>query len=208
MDEEISIQNERDIAGPTGVGMAFAVGFFFSFRWILSLFATTVLGAETHVSGGLSLALNFLLLGFICIHSLGAGSRTFSSMLRLSSVRWVVAFLLFSLISLVWSSTASLAASLVYWCEMAADAAMVILLLRAAPAIDIASSLCRIGPMMCAVELDTDHPFLPTYVDSGQDRSPIVVDLDLGMRTRQPACDQHQSSLCLVRRFGAPVDHL
>jgi len=143
MDEEISIQNERDIAGPTGVGMAFAVGFFFSFRWILSLFATTVLGAETHVSGGLSLALNFLLLGFICIHSLGAGSRTFSSMLRLSSVRWVVAFLLFSLISLVWSSTASLAASLVYWCEMAADAAMVILLLRAAPAIDIASSLFK-----------------------------------------------------------------
>jgi len=123
--------------------MAFAVGFFFSFRWILSLFAVTVLGVETHTSGALSLALNFLLLGLVCIHSLGAGSRTFNSMLRLNSLRWVMAFLVFSLISFAWSSTASLTASLVYWCAMTADVAMVVLLLRAAPAIDVASSLFK-----------------------------------------------------------------
>lgn len=123
--------------------MAFAVGFFFSLRWALGLFAVTVLGAEAHTSGGLSLGLNFLLLGIVCIHSLGAGRLTFVSMLRLPSLRWVVAFLVFSLISLAWSSTASLTVSLIYWCGMAADVAMVILLLRAAPAIDVASSLAK-----------------------------------------------------------------
>jgi len=143
MDQESSIQNEHGISRPTGIDMAFAVGFFFSFRWILSLFAITVLGAEVHTSGGLSLALNFLFLGFVCIHSLGSADRKFTSMLRLTSLRWVMAFLTFSLISLAWSSTASLTASLIYWCAMAADVAMVILLLRAAPAIDVASSLFK-----------------------------------------------------------------
>jgi len=143
MDNESSIQNAHGVPKPTGIDMAFAVGFFFSFRWILSLFAITVLGLEEHISGTISLTLNFLLLGFVCIYSLGAGNRTFTSMLRINSLRWVMAFLLFSLISFAWSSTASLTASLVYWCGMAADVAMVILLLRAAPAINVASSLFK-----------------------------------------------------------------
>jgi len=143
MDKESSIRNEHGIPEPTGIDMAFAVGFFFSFRWILSLFAVAVLGVETHISGTISLTLNFLLLGFVCIYSLGAGTLTFTSMLRISSLRWVVAFLLFSLISFAWSGTASLTASLVYWCAMAADVAMVVLLLRADPAIDVASSLFK-----------------------------------------------------------------
>jgi exopolysaccharide production protein ExoQ len=143
MNQNSSILVDHGIPRPAGIDMAFAVGFFFSFRWILSLFAVTVLGAEIHTSGALSLALNFLLLGFVCIHSMGAGRYTFISMLRLRSLRWVVAFLAFALISLVWSSTASLTASLVYWFGIAADVAMVILLLRAAPAIDVASSLAK-----------------------------------------------------------------
>jgi exopolysaccharide production protein ExoQ len=143
MDQDPSILGDYGIPEPTGNNMAFAVGFFFSFRWILSLFAVAVLGVETHTSGALSLALNFILLGLVCIHSLGAGSRRFTSMLRLNSLRWVVAFLAFSLTSLAWSSTASLAASLIYWCGMAADVAMVILLLRASPAMDVASSLFK-----------------------------------------------------------------
>jgi O-antigen ligase len=143
MDEKSSTICDVGSPKPAGIDMAFAVGFFFSFRWILSLFAITVLGAETHTGGGLSLALNFLLLGLVCIHSLGAGNRTFTSMLRLISLRWVVAFLAFSLISLTWSSTASLAASLIYWSAMAADVAMVVILLRSAPAINVASSLSK-----------------------------------------------------------------
>jgi len=143
MEQGSSIQNDHGVHGPTGIDMAFAVGFFFSGRWILGLFAVSVLGTETHTSGSLSLGLNFLVLGVVCIHSLGAGRRTFASMLRLPSLRWVVAFLVFSQISLAWSSTASLTASLIYWCGMAADVAMVILLLRAAPAIDVASSLAK-----------------------------------------------------------------
>jgi exopolysaccharide production protein ExoQ len=143
MDQDSSVLNDYRVPRPALIGMAFAVGFFFSLQWILSLFAITVLGAETNTGGSLSLALNFLLLGFVCVHSLGAGRYTFTSMLHLASLRWVVAFLAFSLISLAWSSTASLTASLVYWCAMAADVAMVVILLRAAPAIDVASSLSK-----------------------------------------------------------------
>jgi len=91
MDQGFSIQNEYGIPGPIGTDMAFAVGFFFSFRWILSLFAITVLGVETHASGALSLALNFLLLGLVCIHSLGSAKQKFTSMLGLNSLRWVMA---------------------------------------------------------------------------------------------------------------------
>jgi len=143
MEQQPSIESGRGIPGPVGVDMAFAVGFFFSFRWILSLFAITVLGAEVHTSGALALALNFLFLGLVCFYSLGAYTCTFKSMLQLNSLRWVMAFLAFSLISLAWSGTASLAASLIYWCAMAADVAMVVLLLRAEPAMDVASSLFK-----------------------------------------------------------------
>jgi exopolysaccharide production protein ExoQ len=143
MDQESTTRNDRGMSGTTGIDMAFAVGFFFSFRWILSLIAVTILGVETHTSGALSLALNFLLLGLVCTHSLGSADRKFTSMLGLNSLRWVMAFLVFSLISLAWSSTASFTASLVYWCAMTADVVMVVLLLRAAPAIDVASSLFK-----------------------------------------------------------------
>jgi len=143
MEQKSSTYKNYDSPKPTGFDMAFAVGFFFSLRWVLSLFAITVLGAETHTSGGLSLGLNLLLLGFVCIHSLGAGRYAFTSMLRIGSMRWVVAFLVFSALSFLWSTTASLLASLVYWGDMAADVAMVVILVRAAPATEVASSLFK-----------------------------------------------------------------
>jgi len=143
MEENSYPYEDYDSPKPTSIDMAFAVGFFFSLRWILSLFAITVLGAETHTSGGLSLGLNLLLLGFVCIHSLGTGRQTFISMLRIGSLRWVVAFLVFSALSFLWTTTSSLPASLIYWSDMAADVAMVVILVRAAPATEVASSLFK-----------------------------------------------------------------
>jgi exopolysaccharide production protein ExoQ len=143
MEEKSFSYEDYGSAKPAGIDMGFAVGFFFSLRWTLSLFAITVLGAETHTSGGLSLGLNFLLLGLVCIHSLGAGRQTFTSMLRIGSVRWVAAFLVFSAASLLWSTTSSVPASIIYWADMAADVAMVVILIRAASATEVASALFK-----------------------------------------------------------------
>lgn len=53
--------------------MAFAVGFFFSFRAVIPLFSVRVLGTEPRTGAEVSLALTFFLLGLVCFHSLGPG---------------------------------------------------------------------------------------------------------------------------------------
>ena len=107
------------------------------------LFSVRVLGTDPRVGAEANLALNFLLLGLVGFASLGAGKRTFGSMIRLRSVQWVLVFLAFSGCSLAWSVTASLPTSVVYWCGIAADAVMVFLLLRAGPVTAVAHSLMK-----------------------------------------------------------------
>ena len=107
------------------------------------LFSVRVLGTDPRVGAEANLALNFLLLGLVVFASLGAGKRTFGSMVRLRSIQWVLVFLAFSGCSLAWSVTASLPTSVVYWCGIAADAVMVFLLLRAGPVTAVAHSLMK-----------------------------------------------------------------
>ena len=126
-----------------GSVLAFAVGFFFSFRAVIVLFSVRVLGTDPRIGAEANLALNFLLLGLVCFSSLGAAKHTFGSMMRLRSIQWVLVFLAFSGCSLAWSVTASLPTSVVYWCGIAADASMVFLLLRAGPVTAVAHSLMK-----------------------------------------------------------------
>ena len=94
------------------------------------LFSVRVLGTEPRTGSEINLALSLLLLALVCFYSLGPGSRTLGSILGLSSIRWVLVFLAFSLCSLAWSETVSLSTSIAYWCGMAAEVAMVVLLLH------------------------------------------------------------------------------
>jgi exopolysaccharide production protein ExoQ len=128
---------------PATIGPAFAVGFFFSFRLVLVLFSVRVLGTDPSMGSAIALALDFFLFAVVCFHSLGFANRTFRSMLRLPSIRWVFIFLAFSCCSLAWSETVSLTVSLAYWCGMATDVAMVVLLLRAGPVTDITHSMMK-----------------------------------------------------------------
>src|ERR1700731_1477009 len=130
-------------ANPTGVGLSFAVGFFFSFRIVVSLFSVRVLGTDARTGAELGLALNFLLLLVVAFYSLGEVRQTFGSMARLWSIRWVLLFLLFSCCSLSWSSTESLSSAVAYWCGLAADVAIVVLLLRADAVTDVAIALMK-----------------------------------------------------------------
>jgi exopolysaccharide production protein ExoQ len=125
------------------VSLAFSIGFFLSFRSVIPVFFVRVLGADPQTGPEATLALNFLFLGIVCFALLGAANRTFGSMLRLSSVRWVFIFLGFSGCSLLWSSTASLPSSIAYWCGMAADVATVVLLLRTGPVLGVVNSLMK-----------------------------------------------------------------
>jgi len=149
MSSTASIPETMSFAKPTGIGPAFAVGFFFALRVIIELVWVRVLGVDSRTGSELSLAMGFLLLGFVYFYTLGACNRTFVSMFRLASIRWVGIFLVFSCCSLAWSGTALLPAAIAYWCGMAADVAMVALLLRAEPPTGVASSLMK-GFIACA----------------------------------------------------------
>jgi hypothetical protein len=79
----------------------------------------------------------------VCFRSLGYAQRTFGSMVRLSSIRWVLAFLAFSFCSLAWSATVSLSTSVAYWSGLAVDVAIVVVLLRSGSVTEISYSLIK-----------------------------------------------------------------
>jgi exopolysaccharide production protein ExoQ len=144
MNTQLNIAVDRDdSAKPTGAALPFAVGFFFSFRIVVSLFSVRVLGTDARTGAELSLALGFCVLLVVAFCSLGEVRQTFRSMMRLWSIRWVLLFLLFSCCSLSWSSTESLSAAVAYWCGLAGDIAIVVLLLRADDVTNVAIALMK-----------------------------------------------------------------
>jgi exopolysaccharide production protein ExoQ len=116
------------------------IGFFFAVRLIFVLLAVRVFGQEAQVAVESSLALNYLLLFVVVFHSYGTRSRGAHSYgvcrqsLRLKigtpPARWALIYLTMTCASLLWTGAASLPAAIAFWCAMAADSAMVVLLLR------------------------------------------------------------------------------
>lgn len=107
------------------------VGFFLAFRTVTVLVAVRALGADPDLGTATNVGLDFLLLGVVAFCTLADQRQQRIPMLRLPVVRWALVFLAFSCCSLLWSSTVSLPDSSLYWCAMAADVAMVGLLLQA-----------------------------------------------------------------------------
>src|ERR1700722_12342284 len=143
MDTITAIEGKTDSTGAPGTELAFAVGFFFSFRIVLVLLSVRVLGTEPRAGAELNIILDLLLLMLVCFRSLGYAQRSFGSMLQLSSIRWVLAFLIFSFCSLAWSATVSLPTSVAYWFGIATDVAIVVLLLRAGSVTAVSQSLMK-----------------------------------------------------------------
>jgi exopolysaccharide production protein ExoQ len=134
---------DDNLRTPPGSTLAFALGFFLSFRVIVTVVFVRILGTEPQVGAEVTLAFSLLFLGLVCFALLGTANRTFRSMLRLSSVRWVCIFLAFSACSLVWSATASLPVSIAYWCGMASDVMTVVLLFRTGAVAGVANSVIK-----------------------------------------------------------------
>jgi len=143
VEAEIAISEAAAFRRTEARPLAFAVGFFFSFRLCIVLLAVRVFGVEPSTGTAVSIGLDLLLFGLVCFDSLGAGQRTLASTLRLPGILWVLIFLTFSGLSLAWSETASLPDSIAYWLGLVIDVANVALLLRRDARVDDAHSIMR-----------------------------------------------------------------
>lgn len=117
------------------------VGFYLAFRLFIMLLSVRILGTDPRMGTGLSIAADFLLLLLVAFCSGEEARHPFRQMAQLPTVRWALLFLGFSGCSLFWSGTVSPSTASAYWCAMAADVAIVVLLLRAGSASSVAESL-------------------------------------------------------------------
>lgn len=133
---------------------AASVGFYYSIRLIFPLLAVRVLWLDPQDGVVASLALNFLILVIAIFRSFGTTSKISEPILRLPCLSWVLMFFGFSGASLLWTVSASHAAAIAFWCAMAADTGIVLLLIRDGDVEAAGSSLMR-GYVMgaCVVAL-------------------------------------------------------
>ncbi len=114
----------------SGSLMAATVGFYFAVRYC---FEYLFFQSSPRAGAAFSVGLNLLLLAVVLFHSLGPAPNTLRSTVRVPCFRPAIAFLLFALLSLLWSATISVAVAFAYWCCVAADLTIVVLLLRTGP---------------------------------------------------------------------------
>lgn len=138
-----SIESGHNAERPSYSTTAFVAGFFFAFRLVVPVFSVHIIGTDPQTGSGIRLALSLALFWFVCIDGFGTTKRSLGSLLRASSVRWVLVFLIFSGCSLLWSEAASPLASFAYWCGTACDVLIVLFLFRTGTPSGIASSLLR-----------------------------------------------------------------
>jgi exopolysaccharide production protein ExoQ len=117
-----------------------AIGFYFASRLCISYL---FFQSDPQTGAAVSMALNLALFAIVAFYAFGATHRGPISALRVPCFRWVAAFLGFSCLSLLWSETVSVAVALVYWCGMAADVAIVILLLRTGAAENVSTAIIK-----------------------------------------------------------------
>lgn len=105
-------------------------GFYFAFRLLAVVICVRVFGGDPQAGAAASLGLNYLLLIIAAFVSFGPGSRSFFWFCSIPSFRFALAFLLFTGVSLLWSVSSSISAAGAFWCAIASDFAIVILLVR------------------------------------------------------------------------------
>ena len=120
--------------------MAATVGFYFAFRYCIEYL---FFQSSPRAGAAFGVGLNLLLFAVVVFHSLGPAPNSLRSTVEVPCFRPAIAFLLFALCSLLWSATISVAVAFAYWCGVAADLAMVVLLFRTGPVELMASSVMK-----------------------------------------------------------------
>jgi exopolysaccharide production protein ExoQ len=142
MNAAVETREGSSVVAQPGVLLPAVVGFFFAFRiFIIPLTALVVRDPQAGVA--MNLGMNFLLFGVVAFDSLGPAPRTLGSIARLPCARWALLFLAFSGCSLAWTAAVSVPAAAAFWCGMAADLAIVMLLLRTGPIEETTSALMK-----------------------------------------------------------------
>jgi exopolysaccharide production protein ExoQ len=145
------------------------IGFFFAFRLIFVLLAVRLFGQEAQFAVGSSLGLNYLLLAVVVFHSYGthsygASGRRSRFGISTPPARWALIYLAMTCASLLWTGSASLPAAIAFWCAMAADSAMVVLLLRTGQ-IDLTVTSLMKGYVWGATTIAVTAWLLPSQSD-------------------------------------------
>lgn len=137
------LQKREPLTGQRTLGLAALVGFYFGFRLFIMVVSVGVFGTDPQIGVGIDLACNFLLMIVVAFFTIGIDRYPFRTMLRFPAVRWALFFLVFSGCSLFWTAAASIAAAVAFWCAMAADVIMIMLLLHAEPVVSVANSVMK-----------------------------------------------------------------
>jgi O-antigen ligase len=125
------------------------VGFYFVFRVCLTFLffqADPVMGTIVNI------AIDLALLYGAVLYSAEDKTNIRHSLLQTPPIRWIVALLAFSLISLQWTGAQSPVAALAYWMGMAADVVIVLQLLRHSEAVHCTRGIMK-GMVWGAVAL-------------------------------------------------------
>jgi len=155
--------------------LATTVGAYFAAR---NCFTFLFFQSNPQLGTIVSSALNMLLLLVAAFNSVGPAQAARFSPWRLACFRWVIAFLGFSLCSLLWTQAVSVPVAFAYWCGMAADVAIVLLLLRTGPLVKVATSITQgyvagacffacvmwLSPTMQDLRLGNDEFFSPNLI--------------------------------------------
>jgi exopolysaccharide production protein ExoQ len=161
---EIAVSNSTSLDQEATHGLAFALGFFFSFRSVIVLFSVRLLGLEPSSGTALGLTCDLLLFGMVCFSSIGSQRASVRQILRLPAVRWVCCYLAFSCLSLTWSETASPSNSVAYWLGMVIDVGNVVLLMRDESRQETASAMMK-GFIWSSCLLSMMAWLMPTQAD-------------------------------------------
>src|SRR5579871_4530341 len=119
----------RTTANPGTIPTAL-IGSFFAARVAITFVCVRWLGLDPQVGAAMQILLGLLLFAMLCFHTFCGSTLSPRAVLYSPSIRWVMMFLLFSLLSFAWSGAVSPAASFAYWCELSIDVGTMLLLQR------------------------------------------------------------------------------
>ncbi len=126
--------------------------------------AVWLFGTTPQTGDMIDLSLNYIVLAAVAFACLGDAPNGLRFLRSAPSI-WALLFLVFSGCSLAWTVAVSMPAALVFWSAMAADVAIIILLLRSYPAEPVIGALFR-GYVYGACAVAVIVWFLPRPTDN------------------------------------------
>ncbi|WP_348264035.1 O-antigen ligase family protein [Telmatobacter sp. DSM 110680] len=137
------------------------VGFYFAARLCITFL---LFQSDPKMGAYVNFALHFALLLAVMLYSFGPGTNSLTQVLDARPLRWALAFLTMGLCSLAWSATISKPIAFAYWCELAAETVMILLVLRVGDLKTQAESVMK-GYVLGAIVIAAVEWLSPTMYD-------------------------------------------